>query len=205
MESSAWGSPVDGVVVRQTGVGAPATLFDLLTLSYQPAGLVQIGIAGAYPDTGLDIGDVVLVASDRFVDLGMELPHPPHFLPLADTPFGNETSARFPLTLPDVLISRMRVVNAGTVNACTGTDASGLLRRELFNVEVETMEGAAGAVAARYHKCPMVQLRAISNRAGDRSIDLAGIRMAMASLTQWLGRHRSELLAGLAPTGSGGT
>ncbi len=203
MECSAWGNPEEDVVVRETGVGAIATLADLLAIRNTPACLVQIGIAGAYPDTSLQIGDTVLVNTDRFVDLGMELPGSPGFLPLGDTPFGNDTSGIFRLEVPERVAANTPVVAAGTVSTCTGTDGTGMRRRDLFGVQIETMEGAAAALAASRFGCPMVQVRAISNRAGDRSIDAAGISRALTSLTGWLRLHKSELLDTVRLGGSG--
>ena len=194
MELSCWGEPFAGTRLLSTGVGAPQTLATLFSLSDPVRCLVQIGIAGAYPDSGWGIGDVVVARSDRFVDLGMELPEPPGFLPLDQTPFGNRSSRIFPLRVPAAAAEAAGVVDAATVSSCTGTDATGILRRDLFAAEIETMEGAALAMVADAWRVPLVQVRAISNRAGNRSIDLAGIHAASNSLREWLSVNRSAIV-----------
>jgi futalosine hydrolase len=64
------------------------------------------------------------------------------------------------------------------VSTCSGTDASSaeLLRRT--GARVETMEGAAVALACRLASIPLVQLRAVSNLTGDR--DKAGWDLGLA-------------------------
>ncbi len=59
-----------------TGVGIPAALARMLGVLKQvrPARILNIGIAGAYPDSGLDIGDIVIGTSEVYGDVGFELP-----------------------------------------------------------------------------------------------------------------------------------
>ncbi len=59
-----------------TGVGIPASLARMLGVLKQvrPARILNIGIAGAYPDSGLNIGDIVIGTSEVYGDVGFELP-----------------------------------------------------------------------------------------------------------------------------------
>ncbi|CEK14111.1 nucleoside phosphorylase [Chthonomonas calidirosea] len=83
-QPTAWG--YQGTVAWVcTGVGIPsifAALYSLLD-SLQPSLLLHIGIAGAYPHAGLQIGDIVLAESETYGDIGFELPHPPFFAQFA--------------------------------------------------------------------------------------------------------------------------
>ena len=57
-------------------MGIPAALGSLLGLLQQvrPARMLSIGIAGAYPGSGLNIGDIVIGTSEVYGDVGFELP-----------------------------------------------------------------------------------------------------------------------------------
>lgn len=59
-----------------TGVGIPASLARMLGVlkHVRPARILNIGIAGAYPDSGLNIGDIVIGTSEVYGDVGFELP-----------------------------------------------------------------------------------------------------------------------------------
>ena len=64
------------VAIVQTGVG-PVNAAMALTrfLSHHEVGLVvSIGVGGAYPGSGLEIGDVVCAESEYYADLGADSP-----------------------------------------------------------------------------------------------------------------------------------
>lgn len=195
----------EGVVKAVTGVGVPATLALLSPLleRLRPALAIDIGIAGAYPGVGLEIGDVVLGEREVFGDLGFELPGG-GFTPLQDSPFGAwyEPLALFLPFLPADEVGKTRREGAGgwvpgvgvTVNACTGTLATGERRRDGFGASFETMEGAAFALACKHFGVPAMEVRAISNVAADRDMRPENIKLALASLTEFLTRNRDALL-----------
>ena len=188
----------DGAVKAVTGVGIPATLALLSPLleKLRPTLAVNIGIAaGAYPETGLEIGDVVLGEREVFGDLGFELPDG-GFTPLQDSPFGAWYEP-IPLQIPPKPGGEgaLGLVGVGvTVNACTGTLATGERRRDRFGARFETMEGAAFALACQRAGIPGVEVRAISNFAAERDMRPENIKAALASLTDFLGRNRDALL-----------
>ena len=160
---SARGIVSDTCILSVTGVGIPMTLARLpaLIAEHRPALIVNIGIAGAYPGSGLAIGDLAAGESEVFGDLGMELPGPEAFLPLGEMPWADEAYKRpLPLaaalsttsTMPDRRsaagsVAHPRAGKGCTVNACAGTRATGERRRRLFGADFETMEGAAVALA----------------------------------------------------------
>ena len=183
---------VEGVVKAVTGVGVPATLALLPPLleRLRPTLAVNVGIAGAYPETGLKIGDVVLGEREVFGDLGFELPGG-GFTPLQDSPFGAWYE---PLTLfvPDFFDDTSLLLGLGvTVNVCTGTLATGVRRRDRFGASFETMEGAAFALACRSAGVPGVEVRAISNLAAERDMRPENIKISLASLAEFLVRNRA--------------
>ena len=195
----------EGVAKAVTGVGVPATLALLPPLleKFRPTLAVNIGIAGAYPETGLEIGDVVLGEREVFGDLGFELPGG-GFTPLQDSPFGawyEPLPLRLPFPRADEVGNMPRegaggwVAGVGvTVNACTGTLATGERRRDRFGASFETMEGAAFALACRGAGVPAMEVRAISNVAAERDMRPENIKLALASLTEFLARNLEALL-----------
>jgi futalosine hydrolase len=179
-----------GIVAATTGVGIPATFQTLwpLVRQFRPARILNIGIAGAYPSSGRQIGELVMGWDEIYGDLGMELPEEPGFTSLRDTAF-SPALYRDPLPLvelpefdaPEVLRGR-----GCTVNICAGTERTGWLRERLFGVDFETMEGAAVAQIGQSEGVPVCELRAVSNRAGQRDMRPENIRRALENLKRHL-------------------
>ncbi|MCX6382189.1 MAG: hypothetical protein NT023_22385 [Armatimonadetes bacterium] len=169
-----------------TGVGIPPTLANLFTLlpSLHPERILDIGIAGAYPNSGLQIGDVVMGTSEVYGDVGFELPEPPYFQTIADSRFAGSLYAEpFPLERFEEWITPTLYWGRGvTVNTCTGSERIGLLRESGFQASFETMEGAAVAQVARQFGIPVCEIRAISNIASTRDMRFENIRHALINL-----------------------
>ncbi len=193
-------------IAAVTGVGSPLTLLRLVPWleRFQPAWIVNTGIAGAYAGSALEIGEIVIGKTDIFADLGMETIGEREgecggFSPLSDFPFADEAhSAALPLWIPawvaaSAAPSALRSGHGATVNRCTGTAATGAQRRALFGADFETMEGAAVALAARAAKIPVLQVRAISNIAARRDMRPANIVAALDSLRNFWAAHRGNL------------
>jgi len=105
---------------------------------------IQIGIAGAYGSSGLQLGDIVEVKSDCLVE----------FLPWEPNTFFASG------TLPNEVA---KLVKGATVFSCADTKEMEFTRGEL--AQVETMEGAAFFAACKEYKVEATQIRAISNYA----------------------------------------
>jgi futalosine hydrolase len=186
----------EGIAVV-TGVGVPITLLRLVPWleRYRPEWIALTGIAGAYAESGLRIGDIVVGETEEFADLGMEFPEPEAggFAPLADFPFADEAH-RTPLALHlPAWASELRRGRGATVNTCTGTDATGARRRARFGADFETMEGAAVALAARTLGIPVIQVRAVSNLAARRDMRPENIAVALESLRAFWMTARPKL------------
>lgn len=172
-----------------SGVGIPMTFARLLpkVMTGNYTLIVNIGIAGAYPGSGLNIGDVVIGSAETYADLGMELPDPPDFLPLQDTPFGGEYPPSYPLAPPAELVrGNARTGRGATVNTCTGTEASGRRREAGFAAAFETMEGAAVAHIGQIAGVAVCEIRAVSNIASRRDMRPANIGIALRNLREYL-------------------
>lgn len=190
-ELAVWGADLFPDCERfVSGVGIPATFAALLpkVLAGSYSLLVNIGIAGAYPASGLSVGEIIVGRSEVYGDLGMELSEPPDFRALTETPFGGAYAAPFPLVFPQELRARAETLtaNGATVNTCTGTDATGQRRGESFGAGFETMEGAAVAHIGQICGVPVCEVRAISNIAARRDMRPENIRLALTNLREYL-------------------
>ncbi len=171
-----------------SGVGIPETLARLLpkVLAGGYERIVNIGIAGAYPSSGLVVGDIVIARREVYGDVGMELPDAPGFWAISATPFGAAYADPFVLDCPSELRGGSAIPATGaTVNVCAGTDATGRLREALFDAGFETMEGAAVAHVGRVAFVPVTEIRAISNIAAHRDMRPENIRLALSNLREY--------------------
>lgn len=185
-------------ILSVTGAGIPLTLAHLIPLlaSARPALVVDIGIAGAYPGSGLSVGDIVVGESEVFGDLGLEIPGEEGFRPVGAMPWSDQ-AYRTPLPLDSspflevaLKLPRFAVGKGCTVNACAGTRATGERRRRLFGADFESMEGAAAALACGRAGVRVAEARAISNAAADRDMRPENVALALdrlgAFLRAWL-------------------
>jgi futalosine hydrolase len=164
-----------------TGVGQ-VNVAHALTLAIEqqrPDGIIVVGIGGAYPGCGLNIGDVVCAESETFSDLGVETPE--GFLELTDF-----LQSTFPLQL----FPAPRRARFATVSTCTGTDELSARIQGRTRAAVENMEGAAAAQIAARYAIPMGEMRGISNFTGRR--DRASWKVkeaaeaAQSALVRWI-------------------
>jgi futalosine hydrolase len=174
-----------------TGVGIPHALETVLLVAARekPQRILNIGIAGAYPNSGLQIGDVVMGRDEVYGDIGFELPEEPGFQPLQEAAFGAEYRAPLPL-MQCPQFQNIAIERGCTVSQCTGTEATGLLRERLFDAAFETMEGAAVAQAGHALGIPVAEVRAISNRASRRNMQPDNIRVALTRLKAYFEKYR---------------
>lgn len=184
------------IALAVTGVGIPLTLLRLppLLTALQPEAVLNLGIAGAYPNSGLSVGDIAVARSETIGDIGFELPEEPGFQPVSIAPFG-AFYRRISLRIPDGMGNlpanlTVRETDGCTVSCCTGALRTGLQRERLFNVGIESMEGAAVALACSEANIPVSEVRAISNIAADRDMRPENITLALANLGDYLQAYR---------------
>ena len=192
-ELAAFGGPTAGMEFLVTGVGIPQALARMLEAfgRIRPARVLNIGIAGAYPGSGLAIGDLVMGLSEVYGDIGFELPEPPGFRFVGEAKWG--TFYREPLLLDQFSEFGGLPIRPGcTVNSCTGTEATGRLRERLFGSAFETMEGAAVAQAGSIYQIPVCEIRSISNFASRRDMRPENIGLALDRLREYF-RLASEV------------
>jgi futalosine hydrolase len=180
--------PHDGVRTVVAGIGrtnAAAATTEAILRDGPFGAVLSVGVAGALPDGGLAIGDVVVASRCVYAEEG--LLGPEGFVTLAgiglalgDFP-GNDVpvDAQLLRVLAAVFPTRGPIA---TVATCSGTDeaAAEVVRRT--GAVAEAMEGAAVVHAARRLATPAIELRVISNTTGDRRRQQWDLRGALDAL-----------------------
>lgn len=182
------------VAIVRTGVG-PVNAAHAVTLFLVKTGaraIVVCGVGGAYPASGLHVGDVVCAASECYGDLGATSPS--GFLDMqtlgfpvveAATPLFNE--------IPMQVFPVERRVPFVTVSSCTGTDGVARELEKRTAGAVESMEGAAIAHVAHLHGVPVGEVRGISNIVTNRDTTTWHLKEAAAAAQEavlsWIARR----------------
>jgi futalosine hydrolase len=157
-----------------------------------PGAIVLCGIGGAYPGSGLRIGDVACANMECYGDLGAA--SPAGFLDMkalgfpvinGPTPIYNDLPMQiFPVE------TRGKFV---TVSTCTGTNAAAQVIEARTGGSVENMEGAAVAHVAHLYGVPVGEVRGISNIVTDRDTSswriAAAATAAQEAVLAWIARR----------------
>jgi len=157
--------------------------------NYPVKTLINIGVGGAYPGSGLKIGDVAVATKEIYGDEGVITSGGYHSLKKIGIPLVQDGKKKYfnEFLLVDSLLTRsMRTVThhsrpqdsqmslvtkSGpfiTVSAATGTRRRAIELEKRYNAICENMEGAAIAQVCTIYKIPMLEIRGISNIAGER-------------------------------------
>ena len=136
----------------------------LLIEKFKPDFVWNIGIAGAYPSSGLKIGDVVIAKKEIYGDEGLMAKN--GFFTIKE--ILGYTENDFPMLIPEKLSNSMVKGNFVTVSTCTGTLEKGKEIEKRFNAICENMEGAAIANICALSGIPVAEIRGISNIIEDR-------------------------------------
>ncbi len=153
--------------------------------------VVNIGIAGALPGSGLQIGEVLLGTRSVYADEGIEK-EAGDFQGCAGMgfplgPFGDEGLAPPAPVLQAWREGGGRAGVIATVSTCSGRDARAAEVVRRTGAVAEAMEGAAcGHVAARLGRA-FAEVRAISNTTGNRAAQRWDIPRALVALREVLG------------------
>jgi futalosine hydrolase len=137
-------------------------------------GVINIGVGGAYLDSGINLLDICLAQQEIFGDFGIcmqdDILDFDSGLSQLITPllFNNELVSNCKNIL-NVNEIEFRAANFVTVNCCSGTKKRGDYLRKKFAAGCENMEGAAVAMVCNTFKVPCVELRCISNMVEDRN------------------------------------
>jgi futalosine hydrolase len=176
----------------ETGLGSVNTAHAVTRYleAKRPAFVLQVGVAGAYAGSGLQVGDLALASAEVYGDLGVVTPggwRPSDEIGIPVAHVHDEAMFnRFPVdeglgcrslellraaslsAVADVRVERGPFV---TVQACSGTAVLGAQRESrVAGALCESMEGAAAAHICALYDVPFVEIRAISNPVEDRDL-----------------------------------
>ena len=174
-----------------TGIGGIATTYSLTKSiqSKRPDYILQAGIAGSF-HTGLEIGTTVCVREEVIGDLGAE--ENSEFRDLFDLGLMRENDLPFNgRVLNNPFITGNETYGLPLVRSVSNNEISTrkerieLLQRK-FNVEIESMEGAAFHYVCLFENIPFIQMRTISNYVGERNKEKWKIPMALENLNNSL-------------------
>lgn len=179
------------VLLVETGMGAVncAHALTCVLQAHAPSEVWQIGVGGAYAQSGLVPGDLAVASEEHYADVGVRTDdgwqgvRETIGIPLlrVGAAEGDECTYfnRFALNAARAESMAARLsgswrAEAGpfvTVQECTGTDDLGRQRGQHFGALCENMEGAAAAHLCALYGVDFVEVRAISNIAARRDRD----------------------------------
>lgn len=191
-----------------TGMGkvnaAHAATVSLTVASF--AGMIGFGVGGAYPGSGLAVGEVAIATAEEYGDEGSLTPTgwistEGIGIPLVERG-DQKIFNRFELEKGLAEMAAHAGANAGlrvtqgpflTLSCCSGTDQAAAEMERRFGAICESMEGAAWAHIAALHDVPFVEIRGISNRVENRNPTAwkipaaaeAAARAVAATLAAW--------------------
>ena len=183
------------VVVCICGVGKTNAAHGttLLLERFGPDHVYSIGVAGAYPGSGLNIGDVAVAENEFYGDEGLLTESGFHTIDALGITLasvsGNGYYNKFPLVVPEAFKDSKAKGNFVSVSTCTGTRSRALELELRFNAICENMEGAAVAHICALNNIPVSEIRGISNIVGAREafpLDRAAIHTAAENVQQML-------------------
>jgi futalosine hydrolase len=136
------------------------------------AGVINVGLAGAYPDADILPLDICLAKKEIFGDIGVCRTDRIDELDISFRPPLEFTLDSELLTAAANLLSgagiNCRSGNFVTVASASGTALRSGYLRDKFQAICENMEGAAVARVCRKFSLPLLELRCVSNMAVDR-------------------------------------
>jgi len=176
------------VALQHSGVGKAnaAATAALLLDGLRPESVICFGCAGAYLESGLKIGDLVLASEEIYGDEGTAVPE--GFLDMQALGFalaergGEHWFNRFPVDaellahgqrlIVEALGAPQRVARGPlvTVSTCSGTSLAGNRLARRTEGLGENMEGAAVAQMCARYGVPFLEGRGISNLVEDRDL-----------------------------------
>jgi futalosine hydrolase len=183
------------VILAVSGIGKvnAAHAATRLIHEFSPAVIMNIGIGGAYPSSGLNIGDVAIAEKEIYGDDGVLLKDGFHGLDFIGLPLlkkgRKEYFNKFPLDgkLVNKVVelithhSSLITVKKGTfltLSSCTGTKKRAVELERRFGAICENMEGAAIAHICALYGIPLIEMRGISNIVEDRDRSAWNITLA---------------------------
>jgi futalosine hydrolase len=180
--------PNSRLVVSGLGAVGAALATQAALLEQKADVVLSVGIAGAYPNSDLQSGDVLVSSRVVFAGLGIQ-----HGTRVEALHFAGAEQV-LPVWEKAADIANAAKLKLGVI-ATLETVTTDMARAEAieaqFGAKAEAMEGAGVAQAALRCGVPMLEVRAISNKVGDRQN--WQIQLALEQLSKALEHISSHL------------
>ncbi len=202
------------ICLTHSGIGKSAAAATATTLLHhcRPEALWLLGCGGAYPGSGLTIGDLALASREIFGDEGVATNKGFSDLAEMKLPMRRDAETFFNIwpvdqKLHDWAQSELAEYTKGSgtslrsgpfvsVSTCTGTMTMAIELESRTSGICENMEGAAVALVCRQMSVPLLEVRGISNLVEDRDTSRwnlpvgmnAAQNAVMALLQAWSGQ-----------------
>lgn len=180
------------LVIGGVGKANAAHSAALLLGFYKPAGVFLLGVAGAYPSSGLRVGEIAAARKEVYGDEGLLSEKGLLTLDALGLEFatvdGEKYYNEFPLHLPDLPANCANTGVFLTVSSCSGALKRGWELEERFGAICENMEGAAVAQVGLMNRTPVTEIRGISNIIEDRRgrpLDRADLALAAGNVQRF--------------------
>jgi futalosine hydrolase len=160
-----------------TGVGAVETALSLgryLETHWKGLnGVINFGVCGAFPGTGLELLDICLAEKEVLGDFGIcdgerIHPFPEELSGLREFSLTGDVAVQAEKILSDCHIVYQKG-NFVTVSCVSGTTRRGAYLRDSLQALCENMEGAGAARACQVFGLPCIEVRCVSNLVEDRN------------------------------------
>jgi futalosine hydrolase len=178
-------SPNFEIILMTHGVGILQATYAISEYcNSKPDLIIQCGIAGSY-DSQLPVGSVIAIRHDQIGDCGAE--DQEEIMQMNDFPFFNSNEFPFvegKLINPNNFKLDLPYVNAITVNLCAGNSTTIQYRKNTFNVQLESMEGAALHYVCLKKEIPFIQIRGVSNFIEPRNKENWNIELAIKNYSK---------------------
>ncbi len=186
-EAKAIGDGAAAAVVIISGIGranAAAATTEAIVRDGPFDAVVNAGIAGMLPGSGLDLGEVVVASQCVYAEEGLITPSGFAGVEALGFALGDFSGNAVPVDegLLARLSQRWPAGPIATVATCSGTDDAAAAITQRTKAIAEAMEGAAVVHAARRLSVPAIELRSISNTTGDRDRQRWDLPRALAAL-----------------------
>ena len=167
-----------------TGVGMVNTAFFLgkyLNAHFDLA--INAGICGAFKKT-IAIGETVCITEEVISEMGAE--DGADFIKHDTLSLGGSNRYLLKSNIKPAPLKQLKKVKGITVNTVHGNTRSIKSVVSLYDPDVESMEGAAFAMACSAHKVNAIELRSISNRVERRNRSKRNMALAVKNLNEKL-------------------
>ena len=189
------------LVMAITGIGKvnAASAVTSLVARYQPSLIINTGCGGAYPESGIRVGELAIATAEIYGDEGVLTADGWHSLELIGIPSVERRGCRYANEFPLSLEAAQKAFQLGmslnlpirrgkfvTVSTCSGTTVRGAELFRRFGGICENMEGAAVAHVALLYRVDALELRGISNMVEDRDLSRWDIPLAAEMAQRFL-------------------